>query len=235
MTSSSERCVKAGYENIAPRSPDEFAQKWRDSAERQKLLTDIETYNKDHPFHGSDAQAFAEARKMEKSKNQRKSSPYTLSYWGQIKLCMWREVLKLRNDPSVLIAMLINNFFEALILASIFYNLPGTTSSLTKRGTVIFMTVMLNGFGSMIEIISLYAKRKIVEKHSRYALYHPSAESIASMIVDLPNKLLNALLMNLTIYFMANLRREPGAFFFFFLVSFVMTLAVSGRLSLKSE
>jgi ABC-type multidrug transport system permease subunit len=46
------------------------------------------------------------------------------------------------------------------------------------------------------------------------------------MIVDLPNKVLNAVAMNLILYFMANLRREPGPFFFFFLVSFTMTLAV---------
>lgn len=229
ITSQSERCVRPGFENIVPRTSEEFAQRWRDSAEREALLAQIDAYNRAHPFHGNDAQTFAAARKLEKSKNQRGNSPYTLSYWGQIKLCMWREVLKLRNDPSILIAMVINNFFEAIILASIFYNLKETTASFYNRGAVIFMMVLLNGFGSMIEIMSLYAKRNVVEKHNRYALYHPSAESLASMIVDLPNKLVNALLMNLTLYFMSNLRRDPGHFFFFFLVSFIMTLAVSGN------
>ncbi|KAH7390477.1 putative ABC multidrug transporter [Pyrenochaeta sp. MPI-SDFR-AT-0127] len=227
MTSPSERCIKPGYEMIAPRTPDEFAQRWKDSSERKHLLAQIETYTTEHPFNGTDAQTFTLAREMEKSKNQRHVSPYTLSYWGQVKLCMWREVLKLRNDPSILIVMIINNFFEALILASIFYNLPETTSSFYHRGAVIFMMVLLNGFGSMIEIMSLYAKRNVIEKHSRYALYHPSAESLASMIVDLPNKFVNALSMNLTLYFMANLRREPGPFFFFLLISFTMTLAMS--------
>ena len=227
MTSPTERRVKPEFANSAPRTPDEFAQRWKDSPERQRLLAEIDAYNEAHPFNGNDAEKFALARQIEKSKHQRKNSPYTLSYWGQIKLCMWREVLKLRNDPSVLVVMLMNNFFEALILASIFYNLKPDTGSFFKRGAVIFMMVLLNGFGSMIEIMSLYAKRKIVEKHNRYALYHPSAESLASMIVDLPNKMINALSMNLTIYFMANLRREPGPFFFFFLVSFIMTLAVS--------
>lgn len=140
---------------------------------------------------------------------------------------MWREILKLRNDPSVIIAMFMNNFFEALILASVFYNLDSTTSSFYYRGAVIFMTVILNGFGTMIEIISLYAKRKIVEKHSRYALYHPSADSLAGVVVDLPNKVLTAVAINTTLYFMANLRREPGPFFFFLMVSFTMSLAVS--------
>lgn len=54
---------------------------------------------------------------------------------------MWREVTRLKNDPSVTLTMLVVNFFEALILASIFYNLPGTTESFFKRGGVLFMIV----------------------------------------------------------------------------------------------
>lgn len=95
------------------------------------------------------------------------------------------------------------------------------------------MTVILNAFGSFTEIMSLYAKRKIVEKHSRYALYRPSADALAAIAVDLPNKMLNALSINLVLYFMTNLRRAPGPFFFFFLISFTMTLAVSSPLHRK--
>lgn len=235
MTSAAERRIKPGCEATAPRTFTEFAQRWKDSAERAMLLADIEAYNREHAFEAVDKENFAIAWKAEKSHYQRHRSPYTLSYWGQIKLCMWREVVKLRNDPSVLVFMLLNNFFEALILASIFYNLPSTTESLYHRGIVIFLMVLLNGFGSMIEIMSLYAKRNIIEKHNRYALYHPSAESIASMVVDLPNKVLNSLAINVTLYFMANLRREPGAFFFFFLVSFTMNMAVSVAMSTFSN
>jgi hypothetical protein len=226
MTSPAERRVKPGYEDRVPRTSDDFARCWHESPERQQLLLDIESYNAQYPSNGPQAEHFALVRKAEKSTFQREVSPYTLSYWGQVKLCVWREILKLKNDPSIIIVILMNNTFEALILASIFFNLSPTTSSFYYRGAVIFMMVLLNGFGCMIEIMSLYAKRKIVEKHSRYALYHPSAESLASMIVDLPNKVLNAVAMNLILYFMANLRREPGPFFFFFLVSFTMTLAV---------
>jgi len=85
----------------------------------------------------------------------------------------------------------------------------------------------MNAFGSALEILTLYAQRPIVEKHSRYALYHPSAEAFASMLMDMPYKIANAIIFNLTIYFMANLRREPGAFFFFLFVSFLTTLAMS--------
>ncbi|KAF2018873.1 ABC multidrug transporter [Aaosphaeria arxii CBS 175.79] len=227
MTSPSERVVKPGFENLAPRTSDDFARHWNESPERKELLRQLEDYDRENPLNGEGQDKFAESRRLEKSKIQREKSPFTLSYWGQVKLCMWREVQRLRNDPSVTLTMLFVNFVEALIIASIFFNLPDNTSSFFKRGAVLFMMVLLNGFGSMMEIMSLYEKRTIVEKHNRYALYHPSAEALASMIVDLPYKITNAFVVNSTLYFMSNLRREAGPFFFFMLISFTMTLSMS--------
>ncbi|KAF2995891.1 hypothetical protein E8E13_004640 [Curvularia kusanoi] len=227
MTSASERRIKPGYENMTPRTSDDFARCWKESIERQTLLQSIEKYKQEHPLKASGHEQFAASRSLEKSRKQRTKSPYTLSYWGQIYLCMWRELQRLKGDPSVPITMITVNFFEALIIASIFYNLPGNTSSFFMRGGVLFMMVLLNAFGSMLEIMSLYAKREIVEKHNRYALYHPSAEAMASMIMDLPYKILNSLAVNCTLYFMAGLRRDAGAFFFFYLIAFTTTLSMS--------
>jgi ATP-binding cassette, subfamily G (WHITE), member 2, PDR len=75
--------------------------------------------------------------------------------------------------------------------------------------------------------LTLYAQRPIVEKHARYALYHPFAEAISSMIYDIPYKIINAITFNLPLYFMTNLRREPEAFSIFLLFSFVSTLTMS--------
>jgi ATP-binding cassette subfamily G (WHITE) protein 2 (PDR) len=105
------------------------------------LLQEIEDYTQAHPLGGADREQFAHSRTLDKSHHQRQNSPYTLSYWGQIKLCMWREVQRIRNDPSVPLTMITVNFFEALIIASIFYNLPQTTASFFSRGGVLFMMV----------------------------------------------------------------------------------------------
>jgi ABC-type multidrug transport system permease subunit len=227
MCSPVERIVKPGFEHKAPRTPEEFAQRWKDSPQRQSLLDAIEKFSTEHPLDGPDLNQFALSRRAEKSPHQREKSPYTLSYWGQVKLCLWREWQRLKNDPSVTLAMLIGNFFEALIIASIFYNLAGDTSSFFYRGALLFMMVLLNAFGSILEILTLYEKRTIVEKQSRYAYYHPSAEAVSSFIMSLPYKFMNSFLVNLTLYFMSNLRREPGPFFFFLLISMSMMLAMS--------
>lgn len=66
-----------------------------------------------------------------------------------------------------------------------------------------------------------------MEKHNRYALYHPSAEAVSSMLCDMPYKIANSIIFNLTLYFMTNLRREVGPFFFFLLISFVTVMVMS--------
>ncbi|KAL3476699.1 ABC-2 type transporter-domain-containing protein [Aspergillus californicus] len=227
MSSPGERIVQPGFENMVPRTAEDFAKRWNESPERQELLRDIDQYVDQHPFNAMDLDHFASSRAADKSNKQRSNSPYTLSFWGQIRLCLWRDFQRLKNDPSVTLAMLILNFFEALIISSVFYNLARDTSSFFSRGALLFMMVLINAFSSILEIFSLYEKRTIVEKHNRYALYHPSAEAISSLIMDMPYKILNSLLTNLILYFMGNLRREPGAFFFFFLVSFSMMMGMS--------
>lgn len=170
MTSPSERRIKHGFEKATPRTSNDFARCWSLSAERKSLLHDIEEYTRANPLKGPGHEQFAASRSLEKSAKQRTRSPYTLSYWRQIRLCMWRELQRLKGDPSVPLVMIVVNFFEALIIASIFYNLPGNTSSFFMRGGVLFMMVLLNAFGSMLEIMSLYAKRQIVEKVSWHKL-----------------------------------------------------------------
>ncbi|KAI8247772.1 ZEB2-regulated ABC transporter 1 [Colletotrichum sp. SAR 10_77] len=227
MTSHQERVIRPGWEGKTPRSPDEFAQAWKASQHRTRLLAEVDDYLQRHPFGGEHFQKFLEARRMDQSKSQRAKSPFTLSYTEQMNLTLWRSWVMLKGDPSITLTMLITNIFEALIISSLFYNLPTDTSSFFRRAILLFFTVIINAFGSILEIMTLYAKRKIVEKHSRYALYHPSAEALSAMIVDLPYKIFNAILMNTILYFMGNLRREPGAFFFFLLISFTMTLSMS--------
>ena len=77
------------------------------------------------------------------------------------------------------------------------------------------------------QILLLYGARPIVEKHVRYAFYHPSAEAMAGLVTDMPYKIGNAIFFNLVLYFMTNLRRTPGAFFTFLLFSFSTTLVMS--------
>ncbi|PWY88623.1 pleiotropic drug resistance protein PDR [Aspergillus sclerotioniger CBS 115572] len=227
LTSPAERIVKPGYEGRVPQTPDEFAAAWRNSEAHAKLLREIAEYNQEYAIGGESLGKFIESRKAMQSKNQRVKSPYTISLYEQVKLCLIRGFQRLQGDASLTISQLVGNFIMALIIGSVFYNLEPTTSSFYSRGALLFFAVLLNAFSSALEILTLYAQRPIVEKQSRYAMYHPFAEAIASMLCDMPYKIGNAIIFNITLYFMTNLRRTPGAFFVFLLFSFVTTLTMS--------
>lgn len=49
-------------------------------------------------------------------------SPYTLSYWGQIKLCLKRGFWRLKADPTLTLTQLFGNFIMSLVIGSVFVN-----------------------------------------------------------------------------------------------------------------
>jgi len=60
-----------------------------------------------------------------------------------------------------------------------------------------------------------------------FELLKPFAEAMSSMLCELPTQLGTTIVFDLTLYFMTNLRRTPGAFFTFFLFTLVCTLTMS--------
>jgi ATP-binding cassette, subfamily G (WHITE), member 2, PDR len=227
LTSPSERRARPGFEGRVPRTPDEFAARWKDSEDRAQLLRDIDAFEKKHPLGQESIDKFQHSRHAEQAKHQRARSPYTISIPMQVKLCMNRGFQRLQGDMSLFLSGLIGNTIMAMIIGSVFYNLPDNTASFYSRGALLFFAILLNAFSSALEILTMYAQRPIVEKQSKYAFYHPASEGIASLICDLPNKVLTSIFFNLTLYFLTNLRRTPAAFFTFYLFSFTCVLAMS--------
>ncbi|CAN6641338.1 pleiotropic ABC efflux transporter of multiple drugs [Trichomonascus vanleenenianus] len=227
LTNPAERIVAPGYEKRVPRTAEEFERAWHDSQEYRDLIAEIEEYNREYPIGGKTFEEFKEGRNTMKAKHVSDRSPYTISFGMQVRLCMHRGFLRLKGDLSMAATTVFGNSIMALIISSLFFDMQPSTSSFYSRGALLFFAILINAFSSALEILTLYAQRPIVEKHTRYALYRPSAEAVSSMIVDMPTKIVTAIFFNLVLYFMSNLRREPGAFFIFFLFSFVAMLTMS--------
>lgn len=226
MTFPAERICRPGCH--PPRTADEFAAAWRSSAEYKALQAEIDEYKVQYPIGGPAALAYRRLKAAHQAKGQRLNSPYTLTYMQQVKICMWRGWRRWRADPGPTIYVMIGNVIMALIISSLFFNLQQTTASFYGRAVVLFMAILFNAFASILEVMTLYAQRPIVEKQSRYAFYHPSAESYASVLVDLPMKITSCVSFNLVFYFMTNLNRHPGNFFFYLLVVFLIVMSMSG-------
>lgn len=152
MTAPHERVVRKGFEGKAPRTPDEFAEAWKNSANYKALQAEIEEYKTAHPINGPDAEVFRAHKHAQQHRGQRAKSPYTLSFNQQVQLCLWRAWKRLMGDPSLSIGALIGNSAVALIIGSVFFNLQDDSNSFFQRGALIFFACLSNAFASALEV-----------------------------------------------------------------------------------
>lgn len=227
LTNPSERRIKPGWESKVPRSSADFAFLWLRSLERQELAGKIKLYETEFPSGCKGFQNLNEKQKSLGSLLQASSSPYKTSYYEQVRLCLKRSFQRLLNDLTPPISSIAGNAIVSIILGSMFYNMTDDTSSFFGRGVLLFFTILTNTFLASFEGVQLWDQRPIVQKHIQYAFYRSSTEAIASMLCDLPNKLLLTAFFNVPFYFLANMRRTPSAFFTFYLFAFASLLTGS--------
>ncbi|PYI32134.1 hypothetical protein BP00DRAFT_473391 [Aspergillus indologenus CBS 114.80] len=161
MAFPAERIVREGCH--PPCTSNEFAAAWKKSHEYRELQRKMDLYKTRHPIRGLDAVTYRQLKKACQAKAQRLNSPYLLSYSQQIRLCMWRGWRRFWADPGPSVWVMIGNVIMALIMSSLFYNLGQTTASFYGRAVVLFIAILFNAFASILEVMTLYAQRPIVE------------------------------------------------------------------------
>ncbi|EHK98954.1 putative ABC transporter CDR4 [Glarea lozoyensis 74030] len=75
LTSPAERVVRKGFEGLTPFTPDEFAAKWYESADRARLMQEIKAFEEEFPVGGGHLEEFKDARRAAQAKAQRVKSP----------------------------------------------------------------------------------------------------------------------------------------------------------------
>lgn len=219
-----------------PRSPDEFADAWKRSSEARVLSAEIEKFDvlysqEDGAIQGGNGD------------DSFQKYTFSMSIWRQVVICVQRGFCRLRNNYVPVVAGVFGNTVIAIVVGSVFYDLGETSASLDSRAVLIFFALMVNAFAPAFEvcklqyfqrsglikakILTMWAQRPIVEKHARYAFYHPFVEGIASIWCDLPNKVATSILFNVCVYFMTNLRRTSTGFFIFYLFVFLTIMTMS--------
>ncbi|RAL17144.1 putative ABC multidrug transporter [Aspergillus homomorphus CBS 101889] len=228
VTNPVERQPIAGMEAQVPRTPDEFEAYWRQSSEYQELQKEMAAHQQLVASQSNEKLLeLQQQKRQEQANHTRAASPYLLSIPMQIKLNTIRAYQRVWNERTSTLTTVIGNCVLALIIGSVFYGSPATTSGFFAKGAVLFYAVLLNALTAMTEINSLYSQRPIVEKHASFAFYHPATEAIAGVLSDIPVKFLLAVVFNIILYFLSNLRREPSQFFIYFLINFIVMFVMS--------
>ncbi|KAL1840395.1 hypothetical protein VTJ49DRAFT_521 [Mycothermus thermophilus] len=230
ITNPSERVARPGMEHKVPRTPEEFERYWLASPEFAALQRDMALYEEEFaPGEKREASlaALRDRKRHRQAKGVRAGSPYMISIPAQIRHNTKRAYQRVWNDLAGTAVHLFTQLVLALIIGSIFYGNPDATAGFDGKGSILFMAILLNALTAISEIDNLYAQRPIVEKHASYAFYHPFTEAAAGVVADIPVKFVAATVFNLIVYFLSGLRREPGNFFLYFLVSYVATFTMT--------
>ncbi|KAI1484553.1 ABC-2 type transporter-domain-containing protein [Biscogniauxia mediterranea] len=221
VTNPDERIIREGFEDRVPRSPEEFESVWKQSTEYRVLLDDIDSFSVTNPL------GMVEIDKNDAGRQHRDICTYPIPIYSQVLICIKRGFLRLRNNYPPVLAGIIGNTIIAIVIGSVFYNLGNTTDSLEKRAVLLFFSLMVTAFAPAFEILTMWLQRPVVEKHHRYAFYHPFTEGFASIVCDLPNKLATSIMFHISLYFMTNLRRNTASFFIYYLFNFMVTITMS--------
>ncbi|OTA55242.1 hypothetical protein K449DRAFT_176834 [Hypoxylon sp. EC38] len=229
LTNPVERIIREGYEDRAPRTPFEFADMWKQSPQAKRLIEEIGVFDSANPPHTSKGDQTCQTKKPTTIKGMLdlRSATYLIPIRQQILICIQRGFLRLRNNYVPTVSTVFANGILAIVVGSVFYNLPNTTDSMDQRAVLIFFSLMICAFSPAFEVLTMWTQRPIVEKHDRYALYHPFTDYVASILCDLPAKFGTSVVFHVTLYFMTNLRRTASAFFTHILFMFFIVLTMS--------
>ena len=171
---------------------------------------------------------FADVVEQEKSPGfLAKRSPYTVSFWEQLKACVIRQVQILRGDKAVLFVKQGGNFFQALSVGALFYNAPNNSSGTFLRTGALFTSIVFNVFIAQSEVTDSFVGRSVLTKHRSLAFHHPAAWCFAQIICDIPITLLQVTFWSLPVYFMVGLTYAADVFFTFWFILLTVTFCLT--------
>ena len=214
-----EREYKAGRgpEN-APHSPETLVGSFKKSEWAKTLHAETEHYSEELEQDKEPHEDFQVAHREAKRKGTPKSSVYNIPFIIQVWILMKRQFLIKWQDKFSLVVSWATSILIAIIVGTVWLNLPRTSAGAFTRGGVLFVALLFNAFQAFGELASTMLGRPIVNKHRAYTFHRPGALWVAQILVDTAFATAQILVFSIIVYFMCGLVRDPGAFFTFVLL-----------------
>ena len=152
-----ERQVREGWEDRIPRSAEQFEAAFKNSDMFQTNIRDMEAFEQEAELQRQER--LAARTKATKDKN------YTLPFHKQVWACTHRQFLVMLGDKQSLGGKWGGILFQALIVGSLFYNMPKTSSGVFERGGVLFFMLLFNALLALAELTAAFSSRPILLKH----------------------------------------------------------------------
>ncbi|KAI8051379.1 ABC-2 type transporter-domain-containing protein [Gilbertella persicaria] len=222
-----ERQVREGFDGKVPLNAVQFERQFQESQLYKDMLHERDEYenriNQDRP-----AEAFKQAFVEAHQKHAPKRSPFVATYYQQVKSLTIRQFQLIFGDKGALVSRYGGVVVKGLIMASCFFMMPTDASGAFSRGGAFLFSLLFNALIAQSELAAFMQGRRVLEKHKHYALYHPSAFYIATVVADIPLAIIQVLVFELCVYFMMGLVLEAGRFFTFMIILVVTNLCMNG-------
>ncbi|KAK4996569.1 ATP-binding cassette transporter snq2 [Elasticomyces elasticus] len=201
----------------APSTSDDLAAAFEKSLHGTRLTEEMSAYRtrmaeEKHVY--DDFQIAVRDSKRHAPKRSVYSIPFYLQVWA-----LWKRQLLLKwQDKFSLVVSWITMIVIAIVLGTVWLQLPTSAAGAFTRGGLMFISMLFNAFQAFGELGSTMLGRPIVNKHRAYTFHRPSALWMAQIAVDLLFASVQILVFSILVYFMCGLVRDAGAFFTFVLV-----------------
>ena len=214
-------------ETSSPYDPDSLVKAFDESVFATKLSEEMVQYRKEIDNEKEVYADFETAHQQGKQRHTMKSSVYAAPFYLQVWALMQRQFLIKWQDKFSLVVSWITMIVVAILLGTVWLDLPETSAGAFTRGGVLFISLLFNAFQAFGELASTMLGRPIVNKHRAYTFHRPSALWIAQIIVDLAFAAVKVFVFSVMVYFMCHLVRDAGAFFTFYIVIICGYLAMT--------
>ncbi|KAG1857398.1 ABC-2 type transporter-domain-containing protein [Suillus subalutaceus] len=220
VTDANGRKIRPGYESFVPRTSEDLAGRFKASDLGRQNQKMVEEHWEQCVGNHERKQAYLSSVDAEHTTT---STVYMTSISQQAATAMKRQVQVIAGHKLELFVQLGSQIFQAVILGTVFLNMPDNISTYFSRSGLLFFSLFFNAITSVAEVPALFSQRPIVLRHQKAALHYPFVQSLAHTIVDIPITFVVQLVFAAILYFMVGLQRSAAQFFIFYLFIFLMS------------
>ncbi|QLQ81628.1 hypothetical protein HG537_0F03890 [Torulaspora globosa] len=136
---------------------------------------------------------------------------------SQLSTCTKRAFQRIAADKSSMIAEFISVTVQALVIGSLFYNVPLTTIGSFSRGSLAFFSLLFYTFMALTNLPNEFQRQGIINKQLQLNFYRRWIEALASIICECAFKMVLVIIFTLILYFLAHFQYNASRFFIFLL------------------
>lgn len=199
-TDENERRFADGVDvSKVPKSAEELEQAYLNSDVCRRMLKEREDYEALEKQEVQHQEEFRAAVHDDKRRGVGRKSPYTVSFFEQVRALAIRQAQIRMQDRLGFSFAYITACTTAILVGTCYLNLPKTAAGAFTRGGVLFTALLFNSFTAFMELPTQMLGRPIMWRQSGYTFYRPGALTIASTVADLPFQTIQMFLFSIIV------------------------------------